>query len=407
MVFLPNVGVEVSVGDFLLGRFDESQGLVIVCQLVEVMSPTELLVSRWLEDSLLRNFCRNDSRSPLRPQYENLLKCKLKEVTKYGEAEVLGVSQIHGLAFVFHAHDLEHQWINCAGMQYVFFTRYELLKGGDFIGIDHTLHIPFSNIHPESFTSRLWYSILFLKDKMDSIMNKKTQQQVCRASVNVFMPLEIWHYFCKQFEGIIAPIFYTKNQTKPCMYCDLTLATRSSQGFFSMLRISNQPSMDRARQIFGTTFGIGSRNSPPLKGQEPRTLQHGDIVNLVNMNCMENLQLSQAAKFKEFTAAQGVELVFEAAKRVLSIRVKYSRVMADDAMVGHLLKLTPQPSSNVASNIRRRIIKVGTNFLLNGSLVVVISSDLDNVVVRHADSGIEETINSSNARVLIRQCIGF
>ena len=92
MVFLPNVGVEVSVGDFLLGRFDESQGLVIVCQLVEVMSPTELLVSRWLEDSLLRNFCRNNSRSPLRPQYENLLKCKLKEVTKYGEAEVIGVS---------------------------------------------------------------------------------------------------------------------------------------------------------------------------------------------------------------------------------------------------------------------------------------------------------------------------
>ncbi len=102
-----------------------------------------------------------------------------------------------------------------------------------------------------------------------------------------------------------------------------------------------------------------------------------------------------------------MELVFEAAKRVLSIRVKYSRVMADDAMVGHLLKLMPQPSSNVASNIRRRIIKVGTNFLLNGSLVVVISSDLDNVVVRHADSGIEETINSSNARVLIRQFIGF
>ena len=406
MVFLPNVGVEVSVGDFLLGRFDESQGLVIVCQLVEVMSPTELLVSRWLEDSLLGNFCRNDSRSPLRPQYENLLKCKLKEVTKYGEAEVLGVSQIHGLAFVFHAHDLEHQWINCAGMQYVFFTRYELLQGGDFIGIDHRLHIPFSNIHPESFTSRLWYSILFLKDKMDSIMNKKVQQQVCRASVNVFMPLEMWHYFCKQFEGIITPILYTKKQSKPCMYCDLTLATRSSQGCFSMLRISNQPSMDRARQIFGTTFGVGCRNQPPLKGQDCRKLLHGDIVNIANVESPENTQLIDGLKFKEFTAAQGVELVYEYGKRLLSIRVRYSRILANDPLVSRVLNLLPS-MPQPARNPQRRGIAIGTKFLLNGSLVAVIKSTVDEVSVRCTDSGMEDTLTTNNARTLIRQYIGF
>ena len=405
-MFLPNVGVEVSVGDFLLGRFDESQGLVIVCQLVEVMSPTELLVSRWLEDSLLRNFCRNDSRSPLRPQYENLLKCKLKEVTKYGEAEVLGVSQIHGLAFVFHAHDLEHQWINCAGMQYVFFTRYELLQGGDFIGIDHRLHIPFSNIHPESFTSRLWYTILFLKDKMDSIMNKKVQQQVCRASVNVFMPLEMWHYFCKQFEGIITPILYTKKQSKPCMYCDLTLATRSSQGCFSMLRISNQPSMDRARQIFGTTFGVGCRNQPPLKGQDCRKLLHGDIVNIANVESPENTQLIDGLKFKEFTAAQGVELVYEYGKRLLSIRVRYSRILANDPLVSRVLNLLPS-MPQPAPNPQCRRIAIGTKFLLNGSLVAVIKSTVDEVSVRCTDSGMEDTLTTNNARTLIRQYIGF
>jgi hypothetical protein len=119
------------------------------------------------------------------------------------------------------------------------------------------------------------------------------------------------------------------------MLCDLSLAACSSNAFFAMLRISNRPSMDRAREIFGTTFGIGCRKLPPLKGQDRRKLVHSDMVNVVNMNSPENIQLG-LVKFREFTAAQGVELVYEFRRRLLSIRVKYSRVIADDPMVSQI-----------------------------------------------------------------------
>lgn len=44
--------------------------------------------------------------------------------------------------------------------------------------------------------------------------------------------------------------------------------------------------------------------------------------------------------FKEFIAAQGVELVYECRKRSISIRVKYGRTMAEDAMATRILKLS-------------------------------------------------------------------
>jgi hypothetical protein len=113
-----------------------------------------------------------------------------------------------------------------------------------------------------------------------------------------------------------------------------------------MLRISNQPSMDRARQIFGTTFGVGCRNQPPLKGQDCRKLLHGDIVNIANVESPENTQLIDGLKFKEFTAAQGVELVYEYGKRLLSIRVRYSRILANDPLVSRVLNLLPSMMSS-------------------------------------------------------------
>jgi hypothetical protein len=119
------------------------------------------------------------------------------------------------------------------------------------------------------------------------------------------------------------------------MLCDLSLATCSSKAFFAMLRISNRPSMDRAREIFGTTFRIDCRKLPPLKGQDRRKLVHSDMVNVVNMNSPENIQLG-LVKFREFTAAQGVELLYEFKRRLPSIRVKYSRVIADDPMVSQI-----------------------------------------------------------------------
>jgi hypothetical protein len=38
--------------------------------------------------------------------------------------------------------------------------------------------------------------------------------------------------------------------------------------------------MNWARNLFGLTFGTGSRNRAPKKGDDPVTLHFGDIVNL-------------------------------------------------------------------------------------------------------------------------------
>jgi hypothetical protein len=143
-----------------------------------------------------------------------------------------------------------------------------------------------------------------------------------------------------------------------------------------------------------------------LKGQNRRKLVHGDIVNVANINSPENIQLGQVVKFREFIAAQGVELFHEFRRRLLSIRVKHSCIIADNPMVSQILKFT-HTVRRPASNRQSSGIAVGKNFLLNGSLVAVISSSVDDVTVRHADSGVEEILTATNARILIRQYIEF
>jgi hypothetical protein len=65
MVFLPTVGVEVIAGVFLFGSINDYQGRLIVCQVVEVVSASEVLVVRWLKDAQLKNYYWNDTRPPL------------------------------------------------------------------------------------------------------------------------------------------------------------------------------------------------------------------------------------------------------------------------------------------------------------------------------------------------------
>jgi hypothetical protein len=66
------------------------------------------------------------------------------------------------LAFVFHADMLEKQYVNCAGMTRVYFTRYHFHHDGRPELIDCHVHHPFSThmrrvIHPE-FGFSCWKS---------------------------------------------------------------------------------------------------------------------------------------------------------------------------------------------------------------------------------------------------------
>lgn len=100
-----------------------------------------------------------------------------------------------------------------------------------------------------------------------------------------------------------------------------------------MLQFSDATSISAACNIFGTTFGIGCWNLPPQKGEDIRVLQHSDIINFVDVDSLENQQQQHVLKFKEFIIAQGIELVFEAERPILSIRAQYSTLKANSPLV--------------------------------------------------------------------------
>jgi hypothetical protein len=62
-----------------------------------------------------------------------------------------------------------------------------------------------------------------------------------------------------------------------------------------------------ARNLFGLTFGIRSRNRAPKKGDHPVTLHHGDIVNLA----LVHDGYVPSDRFRDFVGSQGVDFLFD------------------------------------------------------------------------------------------------
>jgi hypothetical protein len=408
MVVLSGISFDVIPGNFLLARIPRYQDIIIVCQVAEILSSNVVTVYLWLEDGLLADLLIEDTRQTLLDSnYQNVFKCRIREVTKVSHELIsLNVTSIQDIAFVFHIDDLEQNFVNCAGMKAVFFTRCELSSTGSLHEISRQSHLPFGASTVECYHCRIWHNLMYLKERMFQLMNKRRQQQLCRNSVSVFLLHETWEYLCRQFASVIRPIPYSKAQSKPLQFCDLSLERQTKLVSYAMLRIVSPASMERSREIFGTTFGIGCRNMPPLKGEPRRELVYGDIVNVVNV-AENNLAELACQSFKEFIAPQSIDLVYDFANRLLSIRVRYSRANAHDAVVRNILQSPPANLQPPRNNSQLRGISLGTAFILDGNLVRVVRSSIDSVVVRQVGNGLEHTLNTATARNLIMNYIGF
>jgi hypothetical protein len=409
MVMLNGVSFDVAPGDFLLASVPQYGSRVVVCEVATISSVNVLSVYCWVEDYLLADLIVEDPRQPLlQSAYTNAYKCRVREVTKvWSNVIELNASCLQDIAFVFHVEDLEKRYINCAGMKSVFFTRFELHVHGTLHEVRYQSHQPFNtSLVRECYPSRIWHSLIYLKDRMAMLMNKRRQQQVCRNSVSVFFSLESWQYLCRQYASVVEPVLYQKAQSKPYYFCDLSIDRQTHVATLAMLRIACQSSMERSREIFGVTFAIGCRNMPPLKGEEKRQLLYGDLVNIVNVNDNDLASIA-GRRFREVVALQSIDFVYDNLSRLLSIRVRYSKVLAQAAVVRDVLHVSvaePQVRGNMQ---RRRAIALGTAFLLDGSLVKVMSSNVEYVTVKDVSSGAERTLETNVARALIMQHIGF
>ncbi len=86
--------------------------------------------------------------------------------------------------------------------------------------------------------------------------------------------------------------------------------------------------MNAAREVFGNTLGVGSRNPPPRKGAQRKVLEQGNIINLVDV------PIAMAEDFNVTVSGQRIDFIYEELTRNLSIRVKYCATLAQDPKVG-------------------------------------------------------------------------
>jgi hypothetical protein len=111
-----------------------------------------------------------------------------------------------------------------------------------------------------------------------------------------------------------------------------------------VIRIDCEASLKCACRIFGLTFGLGIRNRALCKGDDPVTMHHGDIVNMIDTT--DNNFTNHTT---ELIKNQRVGFIYEAAKQEMKIRVNYGRFLAKCQLVLEALRLndTPLPDRHI------------------------------------------------------------
>jgi hypothetical protein len=412
MIVIPSFNNILTIGDFLLAPKTANAHAPSVCVVRDIIHPDQVRVTWWLTRIEILALGSVDLPPPLRMEaYSNLLKCRIQEVFEVcSSLATINIRDIHDLAFVFHADKIEKEYVNCAGMKRVFYTRYRCHADGTFVLVDCRIHIPFSNLYIESYPCRIWHFILHVKQSVEKLLNDAKQYQACRKMVVMKCSLECWHYFRRAMNNSNA-IFavFRRNHTEKQFHCDLMLSSHSTRKNLELVRIDTPMSMSCARELFGITFGVGIRNRAPNKGDNPVTMHHGDIVNLVNVN-----QQVLVDRDQEFVAEQGIDFLFESNSRSLKIRARYSRFLAQSEEVAATLNLNnrqlqqrdnvpPVQLNDVADRQRwLQLIEPGTMFMREGLLVEVLRVEGDAVVIQDETSFNEYIIDRNEAGELLQ-----
>jgi len=319
-IWIPTLNAVVTKGDYLIAVCEAVSSADVVCIIKEVLLPSELRVTWWLTHANLEG--RMALRLPPPPvilSYSNLLKCGLKEVFEDCDAvSVISVHNVRDIAFVFHPDALEKKYVNCAGMTRVFFSRYHILRNGEFASCNVQVLSPFSYSPCESYPSRIWFFLLEVKLNVERMLHDTKQFQPCRKMVPIKCSLECWCYFCFCMRGSGAVVnYFRQNYTEKRFHSDLSLSSLSSRKELQLVRLDSVSSLDCARKLFGITFGIGIRNRAPNRGDKPVTMHYGDVVNLVNVTGTNaDVGVNRVA---EFVAANGVDFLYDVEARVLRL----------------------------------------------------------------------------------------
>lgn len=427
MILVPSLNAFVSHGDFLLALMSPEATNPTVCRVLGALLPDRLVVTWWMNHTEASSRGIMQFPPPIAiDKYVNVHKCRLTEVSEIcSSSSTIHVNDVKDIAFVFHVDTLEVDLPNCAGMCRVFYTRYFYDDENGLKLVDCRNHAPFSNILPDSFPSRIWHSILDVKEKVEKCLNDPKQYQPCKKMVLFKFSLESWNYIVMNLTNSGAVIeSVRRNYTRKYMECDLTMSSRRIKQYFTLLRLDSSRSICSARALFGLTFGIGVRNRAPNKGDPSVSLHHADIVNVADVasNLYDNIAIIGPDRRREFTYDQGIDFIFEQVTRTLKIRVRYSKVDAQREIVASTLRLNashlgnrnhvdnhPEHDLNGAVNnisLWAQHIAPGKCFELNGEMAEVNRVD-DNIVFVLVDGNdVEQQINLNEAAELLRAYIG-
>ncbi len=223
-ILIPSLRSFVCNGDFLLALKSPDSVTPTVCRVHSTIHSNQLNVIWWMNQDEISSWGITDFPPPVSiDSYSNVLKCRLTEVYELSSSlSTIGSNLVIDLAFVFHIDALEYDVPNCAGMSQVFYTRYRYDDANQLVQVYCRQHSPFSNAISESFPSRIWNSILDVKDRVQKCLNDPKQYQHCKKTAIFHLSLEAWNYiFLKLVNSGAVLVYLHRNFTQKYMQCDL------------------------------------------------------------------------------------------------------------------------------------------------------------------------------------------
>jgi hypothetical protein len=369
MVFVESLQASLYCGDFVMAQRADRKD---VCKILSMESPEQVKVQWWLtrEDSFFTE--QMASLPPLLDEsdYPNVKMCGITECFDISSAvSILLIADIQDIAWVFHIDTLEHYWVNCAGMSRVFYVQYRYDQDLNWSKVLRNDHSPFSTASSQSYPSRIWFSVLNIIKRFHLLMSDKRQLQFLRRTDTTFFPMESWCYISR---ALFAPgnhFCFDQKIAKKQMFADLSLCKVSVLSKTIAIRIATPEDMRIARELFGMTFCVASRNEYPSVRDPPRKLLQNNVVNIVRV---DGNTPTYRRNFQACVTEHGADLVFEADRQRLRLRVRYDYVSADNEDLCNLLNFSPHIMEAEELNELHEV-SLNTMFMMQDMLVKVIN----------------------------------
>jgi hypothetical protein len=241
-------------------------------------------------------------------------------------------SLVADLIFVFHEAKIKDGTYGmCIGMSNCYFIRYRYDPAEKMVmSVDVNNFVSFA---PSSSSIRVWHLLCHTNKEVCRLLTSHSDNR--HDSTSFPVSDDAWQFIYKKIKSAQKDTLL-RQRTRLLIMPNLSRCVMVDRNVrISYARIDQVADLASLRLCFGEVFGVGIPQRPhrPSPTNQTTYSRRGDNVNILHLSDDNEMEDGENPKFRERTAARGIDFYYDEAAGTLRLRIRYSRIAICDEVV--------------------------------------------------------------------------